>query len=169
MPQEAGAKALCIAEEKSNRLLIAPHFAVTPAALYGRHGKGTVQGVDIRDLAPFADASFDLVTAVGVLDYVEGAERAFASVARVLRRRGTFVLHVLPHLMLDGDSPPRLNKTMFSSDTWLGHIPRDVPISTFFYTKGWTAQALRDAGFSVEEIEHDDVSGRQPWFLARRE
>lgn len=159
---------MCIAEEKSNRILIAPHFAVTPAALYGRHGKGTVEGVDIRNLAPFADASFDMVTAVGVLDYVEDAGQAFVSVARVLKPGGTFVLHILPHLMLDGDAPPRLNKRMFSTDTWLSHVPRDVPISTFFYTKGWTAQALRDASFAVEEIEYDDISGQQPWFLARR-
>lgn len=167
-PQEPGAKALCIAEEGTNRRLIAPHFAITSAALYGRHSKGSMEGVDIRDLAPFADASFDLVTAVGVLDYVEGAERAFASVARVLRPGGLFVLHILHHLMLEGDEPPRLNKTLFSTDTWLSHVPRDVPVSTFFYTIGWTAQALNKAGFATEVIRHDDPSGPQTWFLARR-
>lgn len=167
-PRDAGAKALCIAEERANQELIATCYAIMPAALYGRHGKGTVEGVDIRELAPFADASFDLVTAVGVLDYVEGADRAFASVARVLRPGGLFVLHVLPHLMLEGDAPPRWNKTLFSTDTWLGHVPRDVPISTFFYTIGWTAQALRDADLTPEVIEHGDPSGPQTWFLARR-
>lgn len=167
-PREAGAKALCIAEERANHELIEPFYAITQAALYGRYRKTGLEGVDIRDLAPFADASFDLVTAVGVLDYVEGADRAFASVARVLRPGGLFVLHILPQLMRDGDAPPRLNKTLFSTDTWLAYIPRDVPISTFFYTVGWTAQALRDAGFVPDVIEHDDPSGRQTWFLARR-
>ena len=168
-PQQADAKALCIAEERANRDRIATHFAITPAALYGhRHGKGTVEGVDVRDLAPFADASFDLVTAVGVFDYVDGADRAFASVARVLRPGGLFVLHILGHLMHDGDAPPRLNKTLFSSDTWLSHVPRDVPVSTFFYTIGWTTQALCDAGFAPEVVRHDDPVGPQTWFLARR-
>ena len=172
-PRESGAKALCVAEEADNQDLLAGHFAITSTALYGRHGRGrrgrdTVEGVDIRDLAPFADASFDLVTAVGVLDYVGEADQAFASVARVLRPGGLFVLHILPHLMRDGDAPPRLNKTLFSTDDWLSHIPRDVPISTFFHTVGWTAQALRDAGFMPEVIEHDDPSGPQTWFLARR-
>lgn len=167
--RKSGAKALCIAEERRNRDLIASCFAVTPAALYGRHGKGTVEGVDIRDLAPFADASFDLVTAIGVLDYVEGAEQAFASVARVLRPGGLFVLHILPHLMRDGDAPPRWNKTLFSTDAWLSHVPRDVPVSTFFYTTGWTAKALRNAGLPPEVITHDDPSGPQIWFLARRD
>ena len=166
VPPRPDATALCMAEERSNQDLVATCFDVTPASLYGRYGKDTVEGVDIRDLAPFADGSFDLVTAVGVLDYVDGAERAFASVARVLRPGGLFVLHVLRHLMLDGDAPPKWNKTLFSTDTWLKHIPRDVPISTFFYTAGWTAQALRDAGFAVEVIRHEDPSGPQTWFLA---
>ncbi len=172
-PRGPGSKALCIAEEADNLEMLAKHFAVTSAALYGRHGRGrfgksTLEGVDIRDLKQFADASFDLVTAIGVLDYVEGPERAFSSVARVLRPGGVFVLHILGHLMQDGDAPPRLNRTLFSSDDWLSHVPRDVPISTFFYTAGWTAQALRVAGFAVETIRHDDPAGPQTWFLARR-
>jgi SAM-dependent methyltransferase len=169
VPRRPDAKALCIAEERANQELVATCFDVTSATLYGSGGTRIMVGVDIRDLAPFSDASFDLVTAVGVLDYVDGAERAFASVARVLRPGGLFVLHVLCHLMLEGDAPPRWNKTLFSTDTWLKHIPRDVPISTFFYTAGWTAEALRVAGFTPEVIAHDDPSGPHTWFLARRD
>jgi SAM-dependent methyltransferase len=173
-PRGSDAKALGIAEDSVNLDLLGSRFAITTAALYGRHGRGrlgksTLEGVDIRDLAPFADATFDLVTAIGVLDYVGEADRAFASVARVLRPGGLFVLHILPQLMLEGDTPPRLNKTLFSTDTWFHYIPRDVPISTFFYTIGWTAQALRDAGFTPDVITHDSPVGPQTWFLARRD
>ncbi len=40
---------------------------------------------------PFADAGFDLVYALGVLDYLEDPSRAFASVARVLAAGGYFL------------------------------------------------------------------------------
>lgn len=167
-PPHPEATALCIAEEGTNRRLLAKVYRVTIAALYGRHGKGTIEGVDIQTLTPFADASYDLVTAVGVLDYVPDAPAAFASVMRVLKPGGLFVLHVMSHLLGDGDAAPTLAGTNFSTDTWLAHYPRDVPIATFRYQRQWMMRALSEAGLLPEMITNDDPGGPQTFFLARR-
>ncbi|MBS0469793.1 MAG: class I SAM-dependent methyltransferase [Proteobacteria bacterium] len=167
-PSHGEAKALCIAEERRNMMFLVRHYRITPAGLYGNHGKGTVEGIDIQDLKPFSDASFDLVTAIGVLDYVPDAPAAFASVARVLKPGGLFVLHILSHLLHDGDEPPVLAATKFSTDSWLAHYPRDVPISTFRYRRQWVMRVLTEAGLSTEMVTNDDPGGEQTFFLARR-
>lgn len=167
-PRRDGATALCMSEEGGNQALLARHYAITSASLFGSYGAGTIEGVDIQTLAPFAGGAFDLVTAIGVLDYVADAASAFASAARVLRPGGLFVLHVLPHLLREGDAAPVVASTKFSTDTWLSYIPRDVPVSTYRYGVGWIEQTLKEAGLKVETITRADPAGPQTWFLARR-
>jgi SAM-dependent methyltransferase len=53
-------------------------------------------GASVYDL-PFADASYDLVTANMVLEHLEEPERAFTEIARVLKPGGAF-LFVTPHV-----------------------------------------------------------------------
>lgn len=52
-----------------------------------------VHDVDNTDL-PFVDNSFDLITAVGVLDYVHDRFRAMREIRRVLKNRATLFLSV---------------------------------------------------------------------------
>ncbi len=78
------------------------------------------------------------------------------------------MLHVLPHLLREGDAAPVVASTKFSTDTWLSYIPRDVPVSTYRYGVGWIEQTLKEAGLKVETITRADPAGPQTWFLARR-
>jgi SAM-dependent methyltransferase len=167
-PSRDDAEALCFAEEHSNLLLLARKYRITSVDLHSRPGKRSMEGVDIQNMAQFADRSFDLVSAIGVLDYVPESRAAFASAARVLRPDGLFVLHILPHLLSDGEDAPRLAATKFSTDKWLAYIPRDVPISTFYYQRQWVMRALAEAGLSPEMVTNDDPGGEQTFFLARR-
>lgn len=167
-PSHDAAEALCFAEERTNRTLLESVYRVTSADLYDGRGKASIAGVDIQNLRQFTDGSFDLNTAIGVLDYVPDSRAAFASVARVLRPGGLFVLHILSHLLSDGGEAPTLAATKFSTDTWLPRIPRDVPISTFRYQRQWVMRALGEAGLVPEMVTNDDPGGEQTFFLARR-
>jgi SAM-dependent methyltransferase len=62
-----------------------------PSLARHRSMKRLVRG-DIASL-PFADASFDLVTANMVVEHLTDPERQFAEIGRVLRPGGTLLLH----------------------------------------------------------------------------
>lgn len=64
----------------------------TAAAHHGLQDKIRVEQGDMRDLARFADQSFDLVWQAYSINFVPDPERVFAEVARVLRPHCRYVL-----------------------------------------------------------------------------
>jgi ubiquinone/menaquinone biosynthesis C-methylase UbiE len=71
------------------------------AGLPGGSAEIELEVASIEDM-PFADGSFDVVVALGVLEYVDG-QRALSEIARVVRPGGTVVV-----TMLNPASPYRL-------------------------------------------------------------
>lgn len=66
-----------------------PEAVAAAGERYGEHAS-VVEG-DLREL-PFADASFDVVTCFETIEHIEGAERGFAELRRVLRPEGVLVI-----------------------------------------------------------------------------
>lgn len=78
----AGAKAVTGAD-------VDVEAVATARERYGKNAE-VVEG-DLREL-PFADERFDVVTCFETIEHIEGAERAFAELRRVLRPAGVLVV-----------------------------------------------------------------------------
>lgn len=84
---------------------------------------------------PFVKHSFDVVTALDILEHVEDDDAAFDEIFRVLRPGGTFVMSVPAFKWLWG--------------------PHDVALHHFRrYTRGQVERRLQDAGFRVERLSY---------------
>ena len=85
--------------------LIGPYVTMS---LYGSYSDDHIYS-NAEDLKEFEAQSFDLAEASGVFDFIEGAERAFESVSRVLRPTSVFFFHIGGGHLKDGDMAPTLN------------------------------------------------------------
>jgi ubiquinone/menaquinone biosynthesis C-methylase UbiE len=100
---------------------------------------------------PFPDAAFDAVVTSLVLCTVEDPVQSLAEVRRVLRPDGSFRL--IEHVRGDG---------------WLGRAQDAVqPVYGWFaggcHANRRTEQAIRDAGFELERLQHLKID---PWLPA---
>lgn len=93
---------------------------------------------------PLDSASFDVVLAMGSLEYVAGIEDALGELARVTRPGGLAVV-----TMKNPYSPYRLWNRAISS---LVHRPNGSPILHCLTTRSYRA-GLADAGFAPEKIQ----------------
>ncbi|GGB70853.1 LigA [Knoellia flava TL1] len=97
---------------------------------------------------PFADSSFDMVSAFDVIEHCDPEADALAEVARVLQPGGTFLMAV-----------PAYQWAWTDFDVANGHFRR--------YTKRQAVSALERAGFRVERATYGFTSVF-PGFLAER-
>ncbi|MDT0214671.1 class I SAM-dependent methyltransferase [Rothia sp. ARF10] len=97
---------------------------------------------------PFADGSFDMVSAFDVIEHCDPEADALAEVARVLQPGGTFLMAV-----------PAYQWAWTDFDVANGHFRR--------YTKRRAVSALERAGFRVERATYGFTSVF-PGFLAER-
>lgn len=98
---------------------------------------GTVTALD------FADESFDLVTALDVIEHVENDRQAFAEISRVLRPGGRLLISV------------PLHQGIWSGfDDFVGHMRRYEPSCLLFL--------LRESGFEVERSARYGMQPRSP-------
>ncbi len=124
----AGLTTVALAERglRTTAIDSAPAMIDLTLALASEHGvTGAVEAsvADVHAL-PFADASFDLVLALGVLPWLHSPGRAIDEMARVLRPGGHLVANVdnvyRLHYLLD----PRLNPVLASSRRLVGRSLR---------------------------------------------
>jgi SAM-dependent methyltransferase len=99
----------------------------------GRGERGLAQG-DLTAL-PFRSESFDLVTALDVVEHVEDDGKALHEICRILRPGGLFLMSV-----------PAYSFLWSSHDDALHHKRR--------YTAGMLAPRLRAAGLSPQKITY---------------
>jgi len=106
--------------------LDASHYALTQTREHARAAAGSVlQGH--AEALPFADESFDVVSAFDLLEHVPAPERLVREAARVLRPGGLFVAATPDPLVFDRDEPT--------------HVSERVP--------SWWVRELERAGFAV--------------------
>jgi len=140
-------------------------YAKKYAARHGATNASFVEA-DIEDLSRFDDSTFDLAISIGVMEYVEHADRALGGAARVLRPGGTLVLS-LKHpfgVIVDG-GPPFVVWTSY----WMRHHDRnrlvaraDAPrMRSYMRTVSEWFDLLTAAGFTVERLvepKEDDLA-----------
>ncbi len=103
---------------------------------------------------PFADSSFDAVTVLGSLEYMESPHRALIECRRVLRPGGLLVVSLL-------------NKSsLYRLLTRVHHErkPDDDPIPAVQFTRQEAVRALREVGFSVRSVSYFDMELLPPRF-----
>ncbi len=92
-----------------------------------------VQG-DLEKKLPFADGSFDSVTAIFVLNYVQKYEQLLSEVKRVLRSKGTLVMVLSGIGIHDWQRQKEVNN--FEGKKWKGLLE----------TEGFTVRLYRKGG-----------------------
>jgi len=97
---------------------------------------------------PFAEHSFDLVSAFDVIEHCEPDATALAEFSRVLRPGGRLLLSV-----------PAYAWAWTDHDVRAGHYRR--------YTRGSLVRAVSEAGYSIRRVSHG-FAGVFPFFAAER-
>jgi len=103
---------------------------------------------------PFGDGVFDVVMALGVLEYVDRPGRALSEFRRVVRPGGTLLVS-----LLNGTSPYRRLRDVRRR---LG-LDRD-PIPPMLFTRTEAERHLRAAGFGVKQVTYFDMEMLPPGF-----
>ena len=136
-------------------------------SLFGRYSPDHVHS-NAEDLKEFRDDSFDLVEACGLFDFVEGAERAFESVSRVLRPTAVLFFHIGAGHLEGGDMPPRIER--YRTDYTAKYYPSDYKQPIVVFGREWIEAKLMSLGFQVKQITWTDPGIEQPltWWLAWR-
>ena len=106
---------------------------------------------------PFADASFDLVTANMVLEHVAAPDRLFREVARVLMPGGIFLAHTPNRsgytTILTRVIPPPLRAAL--AGVLHGRQPEDVYPTHYRANSAHTLRSLaHDTGFAMSTVEY---------------
>lgn len=97
-------------------------------------GQARVQLLD-SDALPFPDDSFDLLTALDVLEHIDDDRRSFAEVARILRPGGTFLATV-------------------PSYPWMWGVQDEISHHFRRYTRRQLEQRILAAGLELERLTH---------------
>lgn len=98
------------------------------------------------DTLPFATGAFDVVMALGVIEYLHYPQKAFSECRRVLNSSGTFVVS-----LLNRRSPIRILQRLHRR---LG-MDSD-PIPPAHYSASQAKQMLASAGFEFQNIRYFD-------------
>jgi arsenite methyltransferase len=114
------------------------------AALRDREGLTQIELVEASiDHLPFADGTFDVVISNGVINLSVVKQRVFAEAARVLRPGGRLALADIV------SGKPLKERTRRNVELWAACIAGAIPRHSY-------VEAIEAAGFTVEEIRHND-------------
>lgn len=122
-------------------------------ALAAARSHAAVEGLDIRydegsgETLPYADASFDAVVSVDVLEHVSNLDAVLTEVTRVLRPGGWFLFDTINQSWL-----ARL-VVIFAAERLLGILPRGTHDPGKFVSDSTLREKLSNLGFKVEPFE----------------
>jgi hypothetical protein len=144
--------------------LIGPYVTFS---LYGKYGANHVT-CDVCDLSPFEPGSFDFFEACLLFDYVPETAVAIGNIARVLKNRAAFFIHISEGRLLPGDQAPRLHR--YRSDWTASYYPKEYQQPIMKIGRKWFALEWARYGFSVDEIIWNDpiISKPVTWWIGWR-
>jgi SAM-dependent methyltransferase len=150
------------------RTILFPHLRQhVVSSLYQTYTAiGPFVRADVRDLAPFADDSFDYVQACNVLDFVAELGQALHAIHRVLRPDGIFVFLIPEQSLLQGDEP--ISVSVHASVTGR-YWPDPAGVPFVRLGRQTLRELLQQTGFAAEELRYvEQLSGlRCTWWLCR--
>lgn len=161
--------ALLLSPGTVERSLLFPKFRhhVVSSLHQTYHKVGRFVRADVRDLAPFANGSFDYVQACNVLDYVPEMQRAIEAVHRVIRANGVFVLLIPEYNLAKGDAPIAVSlRASVTGNYW----PDQTSVPRVRVGRQTLAAMLKQSGFEPEEVRlTEPLSGLHcTWWICRR-
>ena len=161
--------ALLFSPAGERRILAGLFPRLSAVTLYGNYGDDVAQGVDVRDLSQFADASFAAHLSIVLFDYFTEHEAALAEAFRVLAPGGLFATLILDSRIHEG--APRVVKTIEKKKGYYDYWPDGVDILSIGVGAGWLVEAMRGAGFA--DAAHvaipDPISGYvSHWFVGSK-
>jgi 2-polyprenyl-6-hydroxyphenyl methylase / 3-demethylubiquinone-9 3-methyltransferase len=104
------------------------------------HGKSIRYDVGVGEVLPYADASFDAVVCVDVLEHVADLDRVLVETARVLRPGGKFLFDTINR------NPLAAFATITMAEDVLGLLPKGTHDSAKFIKPGELRSGLVKAG-----------------------
>ncbi len=126
------------------------HEFVATAIRDNRSGARIADGLVFADSQfPFADASYDTIVSLDVIEHIADDARVLQEFARLLQPQGRLVLTV-----------PALPALFGQRDVAMGHYRR--------YTKQLLEQRLTQAGLALDTLVYWNALGVAPYFLAER-
>ncbi|RLU81338.1 3-demethylubiquinone-9 3-O-methyltransferase [Streptomyces griseocarneus] len=128
-----------------------------------RHGFDEVVQADITDL-PFADESFDVVTAGQCLEHVPDPYRVVKEACRVLRPGGTLVVDTIA----DTTMARLISITLAENIPFPGHPPRGTHDHRLFVNRQRLTRAARTQGVELRLLGLRPHFGDMMRFFARR-
>ena len=115
---------------------------------------------DIDQGLPLEDASFDVVTAISILEHVFDPHFVVGEIKRILKPGGVFIIEV-PNI---GWLPRRL-------DLLLGKLPRTSSETGWdgghlhYFTQGSLTELIEDAGFDIIKVSGSGIFARlRNWY-----
>lgn len=141
------------------------------ASLYGAYRRGHEEGVDVRDLSRYGDASFDGVSGILLFDYFEEHELALAEIARVLKPGGIFFTHIAAYrLSADDQAPPTTTSIIKKRPNYFEYVPDNANMPSINVGRAWFLAAMRRVGLEPELVQIvDNPSGeRIDWFVGTK-
>lgn len=121
---------------------------VAKEALEFCRAKGLKAHQGLAENLPFADESFDLVTALDVVEHLDDDVDGLREMRRVLKKNGRALVFV-PAFM------------------WLWGVQDDVSHHRIRYTKKQIVERLRKAGFDIERATYANLTFFAPIFAGR--
>ncbi|MCS6873912.1 MAG: class I SAM-dependent methyltransferase [Pyrinomonadaceae bacterium] len=110
--------------------------------------KGLKAQIGLAEELPFSDESFDLVTALDVIEHLDDDLKGLKEIHRVLRRGGKTLIFV-PAFM------------------WLWGVQDEISNHRIRYTKKQIVSRLREVGFKIERATYANITFLLPIFLGR--
>jgi 2-polyprenyl-6-hydroxyphenyl methylase / 3-demethylubiquinone-9 3-methyltransferase len=121
------------------------------------HGRSIQYDVGVGEALPYADARFDAVVCVDVLEHVADLDRVLAETARVLRPGGKFLFDTINR------NPLATFATITMAEDVLGLLPKGTHDPAMFIKPGELRAALINAGLAP-----GNMTGLGPRGLNRR-
>lgn len=167
-PQDRILLGFALSGAEDRALIPTVYGRLQSVSLYGKYRQGHEEGVDIRDLSHYDNASFDGVFGCLLFDYFEEHEIALGEIARVLKPGGVFFTHIAPYrLSADPDSPPKTTSIIKKRPDYFAYIPDVADMPSINVGRSWFLDAIKRAGLEPELIQIvDKQSGEKiDWFL----
>jgi hypothetical protein len=164
---------LLVSTARPERLWFTQRYAhVTHMTLEGDFGDPQIKsGVDLRGMPEIPSASFDLMTASCVLDYIPELDAVAREAYRVLAPGGEFAFFIMPYRLIEGGSECVVkHRNALAHESYARRSTGETGVPSCEFGTEFVRRAFESAGFAIERVPvRDPLSGTsQAWWVATK-